>query len=117
MGRLIPQPSAHERQVRVGVARLAGPLLIGELGAEMQLVVDVASFGREEPLEDLQIVANVVAVVLKDLGDAPIEVARRRVVRDVERLRVPREVGAELLVQPAPHVEEVEARCRPGCAA
>ena len=112
VGRAVPQPAAHERQVGVGVARLRGPLLIGELGPEVQLVMDVAGLGREELLEDLQVVLDVLAVVLEDLRDAPVQIARRRVVRDVERPRVPREVGTELLAQPAPHVEEVDARCR-----
>ena len=110
--RAVPQPTANERQVRVGVARLRGPLLIRELGPEVQLVVGIAGVGGKELLEHLQVVLDFLAVVLEDRRDAPVEVARRRVVRDVARLGVPREVGAELLVQPAPDVEEVEARCR-----
>ena len=102
-------PAAHERQMRIGVAGLAGALLVGQLRAQVQLVVDVAGAGRKELLKDLQVVLDVVAVVIEHFGEAPVQVAGGGVVRDVERLRITRELGPEPLAQGAPDVDEVDA--------
>ena len=103
------QPAPHEGQVGVGVSGLGGPLLVGELGAATELVVDVAGVGRKELLEDLEVILDVGAVVVEDLREALVQEARRGVVRYVEGPRIAGEVGAELLAKLASHVDQVDA--------
>ena len=93
----------------VGVAGLDGALLLRKLGAQMQLVVAVVGTGRKQLQEYLEVVLNIGAVVVQHLREALVQIASRGVVRNVERLRIPREFGSELLAQLAPHIDQVHA--------
>ena len=104
---------ADERQVGVRVFRLGGPLLVRELGAEIEFVVDVAGVGRKDLVEDPDELLQLRLIVLQPLCEPLVQITRRRVVGDVERLGIAGELRPELLGQLRPDIDEVRAERGP----
>ena len=86
VGDAVAHPRADEGEVRVGVARLDLLLLVGELAAQLHLVVPVLGVRREERVPRVEELREPPAVVMHAAGEALVEVAGRRVQRAVERL-------------------------------
>ena len=88
VGDAVAQAGADEGQVRIGVLRLVALLLVGQLVAQLQLVVLVAGAFREDRLEDLHERLDArLAFLLEPRRQALIEVAGGRVEGAVERPR------------------------------
>jgi len=77
--------------VGVAVPRLPLALLLGELGAQVELVVVVGAVRREEGPEGVEEEVEAVASVVETSREAVVEIAGGGVERSVEGLLVPRE--------------------------
>ena len=100
------QAAGHECQVRVGVLRFDGALLVAEVLAPLQLVVLVAGAFGKHRAERLDVGRH--ALKVQPRRDAAIEEAGRGVGRPVEALRI----GGERLVlggKSRPHLDHLEA--------
>jgi hypothetical protein len=103
------QPAGHERQVRVGVARLDGALRRVEVLTALETVVLVPrAFGKERP-EGLEVIGDPLGT--ESRGQAWLEKPCCRMAGPVERPGIVGESGV-LVGELAAQIDEVETRPR-----
>jgi hypothetical protein len=112
VGDAVAHAGADEREVRVAVARLDDLLLVGQLAAQVHLVVPVLAALREQRMEDAEELRHQVVVVVQPHAQALIEVAGGGVKRGVERAAVAAQDVAEIRGDTPVDVDGLEAPLR-----
>ena len=98
--------------MRIAVARLDHLLLVGELAAQVHLIVTVFAALRKERVEGAEELRHQVVAMMQPHRQALIEIPGRGVKRRVERAAVAAEDVAGLLGNTTVHVDGLEAALR-----